>query len=203
MSQHSEDQKKQIYEGLSADQKSKQTYTEWVKEAYNDQYEKWMPWLEDKYLALFGKDNKASYVTKGVWLSYYPFCLSVPPFSNHTRALLTERADTLDKSKVTGIEQVDKIQDDVNNLVSGQVGKGGLFQPAGDMASKEGINRAERGGKDDKGTYGGPAANITDPIANNAKSVAGGAQSAGSAATEGAKSAGGYLGGMFGGGKKE
>jgi hypothetical protein len=119
------------------------------------------------------------------------------------RASLTQPLDTLDKSKVTGIQQVDKIQDDVNSLVSGQVGKGGLFQPAGDMASKEGINRTERGGKDDKGTYGGPAASVTDPIANNAKSMAGGAQSAGSTVMEGAKSAGGYIGGMFGGGKKE
>jgi hypothetical protein len=95
----------------------------------------------------------------------------------------------------------------VNIAISGQVGKGGLLQPAGDMASREGINRAERGGKDDKGTYGGPAASVTDPIANNANAagqgVYGGAQSAGSTVTEGAKSAGGYLGGVFGGGKKE
>ena len=95
----------------------------------------------------------------------------------------------------------------MNNLVSGQVGKGGLFQPAGDMASKEGINRAERGGKDEKGTYGGPAASVTDPIANNAKAagegVTRGAKSAANTITEGAKSAGGYLGGLVGGGKKE
>jgi hypothetical protein len=95
----------------------------------------------------------------------------------------------------------------VNNLVSGQVGKGGLLQPVGDMVSKEGINRTERGGKDDKGTYGGPAASVTDPIANNAKAagegVTGGAKSAGSTITEGANSAGGYLGGFLGGGKKE
>lgn len=67
MSQPTEDQKKQTYDGLSSEQKSKQTYAEWAKEAYHGQYEKWMPWLEDKYLALFGKDNKASYVTKGEW----------------------------------------------------------------------------------------------------------------------------------------
>lgn len=67
MSSHTEDQKKQIYGGLSTEQKSKQSYTEWAKEAYNNQYKNWVPWLEDKYLALFGKDNKASYVTKGVW----------------------------------------------------------------------------------------------------------------------------------------
>ena len=115
--------------------------------------------------------------------------------------------DTLDKSKITGIDQVDKVQDSVNDLVAGQLGKGGLLQPAGDMASKEGVNRMERGGKDDKGTYGGPAGSYTDPIVNNAQAagegVTGAAQSAGSTVTEGAKGAGGYLGGMFGGGKKE
>jgi len=65
MSHPSEDQKKAIYEGLSDDQKKKQSYTEWVKDAYNNQYENWMPWIEDKYLAWFGSDNKASYATKG------------------------------------------------------------------------------------------------------------------------------------------
>lgn len=41
----------------------------------------------------------------------------------------------------------------MNNLVSGQVGQGGLLQPVGDMLSREGVNRAERQGKDDKGGY--------------------------------------------------
>lgn len=62
-------------------------------------------------------------------------------------------ADAMDKTKVTGVEQVDTLQDGVNNLVGQQVGKGGVLQPVGDMASKEGINRAERGGKDDSGSY--------------------------------------------------
>ena len=35
------------------------------KQVYNSQYEKWMPWIEDQYLYYFGKDNKASYATKG------------------------------------------------------------------------------------------------------------------------------------------
>lgn len=65
-SEHTEEQKKHIYDNLPAEQRQKQTYTEWVKEVYNDQYEKWMPWLEDQYLKWFGKgDNKASYATKG------------------------------------------------------------------------------------------------------------------------------------------
>lgn len=74
------------------------------------------------------------------------------------------------------------------------------------MASKEGINRAERQGKDDKGSYGGPAASYTDPMIKNAQSagqgMAGGAQKAGTSVVDGAKGAGGYLGGMLGGGKK-
>lgn len=64
--EHSEGQKRQIYDSLSDEQKEKQSYKEWVQEAYNTQYEKWMPWIEDQYLKWFGKgDNKASYATKG------------------------------------------------------------------------------------------------------------------------------------------
>lgn len=44
----------------------------------------------------------------------------------------------MDKSKVTGIEQVDTVQDSVNHTVSSQVGQGGLLQPVGDAVSKEG-----------------------------------------------------------------
>jgi len=173
-----EEQKKQTYDNLPQEQKKKQTYTEWAKEGYNYQYERWMPWIEDQYLRWFGKDNKASYATK----------------------------DTLNKSKVTGIKQVDQIQDDVHNLVGNQVGPNGLLAPIGNIMSKEGINRAERGGKDDKGTYGGAAASYSDPIIQGGKSagegIAGGAQAVGGGVVDGAKGAGGYLGGMLGGGKK-
>lgn len=62
-------------------------------------------------------------------------------------------SEQLDKTKVTGVEQVDTLQDGVHNLVAGQVGQGGLLQPVGDMVSKEGVNRAERQGKDDQGGY--------------------------------------------------
>lgn len=103
--------------------------------------------------------------------------------------------DTLDKSKVTGVEQVDNLQDGVNGLVAGQVGQGGLLQPVGDAFSREGINRTEREGKDDKGSYGGPAASITDPVIGKANAGADGV-------TSGAKSAGSYIGGMFGGNKE-
>lgn len=69
-----------------------------------------------------------------------------------------------------------------------------MLQPVGDVASKEGVNRAERGGKDESGSYGGPAASVTDPIANNA-------QSAGSGIMNSAKGAGSYVGSFFGGSK--
>ncbi|EOD49183.1 hypothetical protein GTA08_BOTSDO03590 [Neofusicoccum parvum] len=140
---------------------------EWTKKQYNTQYERWMPWVEDQYLKYFTKDNKASYATK----------------------------DNLAKTKVTGNDGVDKLQDDVHNLAAGQVGQGGLAQPLGDAVSKEGVNRAERGGKDDQGgTAPGPLADVVDPVAEGAKD--GGAKAA-----EGAKAAGGYFGGWFGGKK--
>jgi len=125
---------------------------------------------------------------------------------NSLGTLLTSATDTLDKTKVTGIDQVDQLQGDVNNLVANQVGKGGLLKPLGDMASKEGINRAERGGKDDSGSYGGPAASVSDPMIKHTKGagegLVSGAQSTGSTIAGGAKDAGGYVGNMFGGQKK-
>jgi len=102
--------------------------------------------------------------------------------------------DTLSKSKVTGVEQVDTLQDGVNNLVAGQVGQGGLLQPVGDMVSKEGVNRAERGGKDDKGQW------LPTGAGN---SVAEAGKGVGDSVANGVKGAGGYLGGMWGGKKEE
>ncbi|KAI0016755.1 hypothetical protein F4780DRAFT_666284 [Xylariomycetidae sp. FL0641] len=102
-----------------------QGYGEWAKQKYNEQYEVWMPWIEDTFLKYFTKDNKASYATK----------------------------EQLGKTKVTGVEQVDNLQDGVNNVAAGQVGQGGLLQPVGDLLSKEGANRAERGGKGENGSY--------------------------------------------------
>ncbi|KUJ16415.1 uncharacterized protein LY89DRAFT_669928 [Mollisia scopiformis] len=179
--QPTEAQKHAQYDALSPEQKKKQTYTEWVTEAYNIQYERWMPWIEDQYLYWFGKgDNKASYVAKG-------------------------------------IKQVDQIQDDVHNLVGNQLGENGLLAPVGKLVSTEGINRAERQGRDDQGSYGGAAAGYTDPmikggksagegvvggVAEGGKVVGSGAQSVGSGVVGGVKGAGGFVGGMFGG-KKE
>ena len=148
---------------------------EWSKQTYNQQYEKWVPWIEDQYLRWFTKDNKTSYTAK----------------------------QNLDKSKVTGIEQVDTLQDGVNNLAAGQVGQGGLLQPVGDLASKEGMTRAERQGKDDKGGYA--PSNL--PGAETANSAVGGIADGGKAvggkAADGVKGVGGYVGGMFGGKKEE
>ena len=191
-------QTKEEYNNLPAEQKKKQTYTEWLKENYNYQYERWMPWIEDQYLKWFGKgDNKASYATKG------NFAIQ----NENSNAVTKERIDALSKTKVTGIKQVDQIQDDVNNLVGNQLGENGLLAPIGNLAGKEGINRAERGGKDDKGTYGGPASGYTDPVIKNAQSagqgMASGAQKVGGGVVDGAKGAGGYLGGVLGGGNKQ
>ncbi|GKT58256.1 hypothetical protein ColTof4_12183 [Colletotrichum tofieldiae] len=145
---------------------------EWAKQTYNQQYEKWVPWLEDQYLKWFTKDNKASYATK----------------------------DTLGQTKVTGVEQVDTLQDGVNNLVGGQVGKGGLLQPVGDLASKEGINRAERQGKDDEGGYVPTAVPGSGALNQAGSGVADGGKAVAGKTTEGLKGAGGYVGGLFGGG---
>ncbi|KAK3346126.1 hypothetical protein B0T25DRAFT_633704 [Lasiosphaeria hispida] len=147
---------------------------EWTKDQYNKQYEKWVPWIEDLYLYYFTKDNKASYATR----------------------------DTLDKTKVTGIKQIDTLQDGVHNLVSGQFGQGGLGQPIGDLLSREGVNRTERVGKDDKGGYvpsaAGPLAQPADTVIGG---VANGGQQAAGYAQSGLKSVGGMFG--LGGQKKE
>ncbi|KAF3038376.1 hypothetical protein E8E12_008882 [Didymella heteroderae] len=151
------------------------TYKQQAGDFYNRQYDNWVPWMEDKYLQWFTKDNKASYATK----------------------------QNLDKTKVTGVSQVDNLQDGVNGLVSGQVGQGGLLQPVGDSLSKEGINRAERGGKDEngkpiesQGPLGGYGQGAVDGVKGGAGAVGSGVSNAG-------KSAGGYLGGLWGGKKEE
>ncbi|EPS27433.1 hypothetical protein PDE_02376 [Penicillium oxalicum 114-2] len=133
--------------GNKKPEEQRQTYTEWAKETYNDQYEKWMPWMEDQYLKWFGKgDNKASYATK----------------------------DTLSNTKVTGINQVDQLQDDTNNLIGNQLGENGLLKPVGQFVSKEGINRAERNGKDESGSYAGPASGVWEKSKEGAGNVGSG-----------------------------
>lgn len=67
------------------------------------------------------------------------------------------------------------------------------------MVSKEGINRAERGGKDDKGK----GIESAGPLGGYGESAAQGVKGGVGSVADGAKGAGGYVGGMFGGGKKE
>ena len=98
------------------------------------------------------------------------------------------------------MKQVDQLQDDVHQLVGNQVGENGLLAPVGNMASKEGINRAERGGKDDNGSYGGPLGGVTDPFVDGSKragqGLSSGIQSAGSSLASGAKSVGSVIPGF-------
>lgn len=69
--------------------------------------------------------------------------------------------------------------------------------PVGQFASKEGINRAERNGKDESGSHGGPATSYLDAgkeSASNAGSgLAKGAESAQNVAAGGLNSAKGFL----------
>ena len=161
------------------------TYKQQAGEFYNRQYDSWMPWVEDKYLQWFTKDNKASYATKRTSLPSLPPRLpSLPPPLNPSNAL----PENLDKTKVTGVSQVDNLQDGVHGLVSGSVGQGGIAQPLGDAVSKEGINRAERGGKDENG----------NPIESQGP-LGGYGQGAVDGVKGGVGQAGGYLGGMMGG----
>jgi hypothetical protein len=76
---------------------------------------------------------------------------------------------------------VDKIQDDTSNLIGNQVGDKGLLTPVGQFASREGVNRAERNGKDDSGSYMGPATGLFEKGKE-------GASSAGSGLARGAES---------------
>ncbi|RDW63140.1 uncharacterized protein DSM5745_10251 [Aspergillus mulundensis] len=145
---HTEDQKRHFYDSLPASEKQDKSYKQWVQEAYTTQYEKWMPWLEDQYLRLFGKgDNKASYVAR----------------------------ENLSKTKLTGNSHLDQLQDDTNNLLANQVSENGLLAPVGNAVSKEGINRVERGGRDERGSYGGALGlgGVVDPVVDGVKSVGG------------------------------
>ncbi|KAL4965543.1 uncharacterized protein BDV14DRAFT_199947 [Aspergillus stella-maris] len=211
--QHTEEQKRHFYDSLPAEEKEKKSYSEWVKEAYNDQYEKWMPWLEDQYLKWFGGgDNKASYIAKGMST---PTTTSIPasastaprdstlPIPFYTSIIegakltLSTHLDNLDKTKISGDPRLDQLQDDTNNLIGNQLGEKGYLAPVGNLVSKEGVNRGERGGKDESGSYGGSMlGGVTDPVVNGGKS-------AGQGISSGAQSVGSSVGGVFGGGSKQ
>lgn len=96
---------------------------------------------------------------------------------------------------MTGIEQVDTLQDGVHNLVGGQVGQGGIGQPIGDLASKQFINRAERGGKDEQGR----TIENQGPLGGYSQGAMEGVAGAGNAVAGGVKGAGGAVSGLLGG----
>ncbi|KAJ9133434.1 hypothetical protein NKR23_g10747 [Pleurostoma richardsiae] len=155
----------QLPQGIQGKEEKKgKSWSESAKQTYHEQYDRWVPWLEDLYLRWFTKDNKASYTAK----------------------------DTLSKTKVTGIQQVDTLQDGVHDLAAGQVGQGGLGQPVGDAFSKEGLNRFERKGRDENGEYApGPGAKVVDGVVEGSKSV-------GAELAEGGKNLGESVGGLLG-----
>jgi len=67
-----EDRRAQRYDNMHPD--SEESRFGWVKDTIYAQYEAWAPWLEDMYLKLFTKDNKASYVTRGMSPSSFISC---------------------------------------------------------------------------------------------------------------------------------
>lgn len=106
-----------------------------------------------------------------------------PSWITCPKAKAAPRIDALSNTKVTGIDQVDKLQDDTANLVGNQIGDRGLLKPVGQFASKEGVNRAERNGKDESGSRTGPASGLLEKGKE-------GASSAGSGLAQGAQSLG-------------
>lgn len=59
--------------------------TDWTKKKYDEYYNAYVPWLEDKYLAWFG-ENKTSYTAKGnlekIHLSFNPPIQHFPLFAS-------------------------------------------------------------------------------------------------------------------------
>lgn len=62
--------------------------------------------------------------------------------------------DNLNKTKITGDENIDGVQDGVNKGVTGQFEKGGALEGVGNLTSKEVFTRSERGGKNESGKFG-------------------------------------------------
>ncbi|KAK4100424.1 hypothetical protein N658DRAFT_473339 [Parathielavia hyrcaniae] len=161
---------------------------EWAKIQYNKQYDTWVPWLEDLYLRYFTSDNKASYTTRENLAKTKLDNPALPPGAA-------------------------ALQDDTHNLVANQLGQGGLARPVGDLVSKEGVNRAERKGKDERGGYvpnpvetaETTARGLGEGVAGTGNAVVGGTvaggQQAAGAVKGGVERAGGLF--RFGGGKGE
>ncbi len=122
----------------------------WYGKKYDDYYNSYVPWLEDKYLAWFG-ENKTSYTAKGTSIIYSPLSsLENPPFGHFPPFLVLlpltcMPVEQLRKTEITGNKQVDAVQEGVVEGVGGQLGKGGLLNPVGEGVSDQGVTRAERG----------------------------------------------------------
>lgn len=111
--------------------------------------------------------------------------------------------DTLSNTKVTGINQVDQLQDDTNNLIGNQLGENGLLKPVGQFVSKEGINRAERNGKDESGSYAGPASGAWEKSKEGAGNVGSGLASGAESVSNATIGNIPGVKGMMGGGEKK
>jgi len=119
---------------------------EWSKNKYNEYYNHYMPWIEDKYLNWYG-ENKTSYTAK----------------------------EQLKGNKISGDKNLNAVQDGVADGVGGQFASGGLLGGVGDAVSKEGINRTERGEPQEQGkTWTDSATGAGQSVAGGASSLTGG-----------------------------
>ncbi|MCJ1353301.1 MAG: hypothetical protein MMC33_003286 [Icmadophila ericetorum] len=121
---------------------------EWTKKKYNDNYNYYMPWIEDKVLSYWG-ENKTSYTTK--------------------QQLSSENAS------LTGDKNLNAVQDGIAEGVGGQFSKGGLLAPVGEGVSQEGVNRVERGedGRKEAKGYGGQVKEGVGSVVGNVPVVGG------------------------------
>ena len=142
------------------------TWSGWLSKKYNDNYNSYVPWLEDKYLNWYG-ENKTSYTAKGKLspLSNPKFLPLPIAFARYPLPLLPLRLrpplpallcnlhflssflplEQLKENPLTDDKNVAAIQGGVAEGVGGQLSSGGLLGGIGDMSSKEGMNRVERG----------------------------------------------------------
>ena len=116
-----------------------ETWSEWAGKKYNNSYNSYVPWLEDKYLAWYG-ENKTSYTAKGQ--SPYPF---ISLLLGSRLIEFVAYLENLKQNPLTDDKNVAAIQGGVADGVGGQLSSGGLLGGVGDMSSKEGVNRVERG----------------------------------------------------------
>lgn len=135
--------------------------TDWTKKKYNEYYTSYMPWIEDKVLGYWG-ENKTSYTAKGTSNPLHPasaFSLpstlpptlpspilsSLPPHPNTLASALTLLPPDKLSTDITGEKNINAIQGGVAEGVGGTLSSGGILGGVGDLSSKEGVNRAERG----------------------------------------------------------